>query len=66
VIATLTEKSQERDVLIMSVDQDYYQLLRDPAPGRGAVRVLNTARRPGSRLIGPADVNARYGVTPAQ
>jgi DNA polymerase-1 len=28
--------------------------------------VLNTARRPGSRLIGPAQVQARYGITPAQ
>ena len=50
----------------MSADQDYYQLLRDPDPGRGPVRVLNTARRPGSRPIGPSDVAARYGVTPAQ
>jgi hypothetical protein len=37
---------------------DFYQLLRDPAPGLGPVRVLNTARRPGSRLIGPAEVTA--------
>ena len=30
------------------------------------MRVLNTAMRPGSRLIGPAEVTARYGITPAQ
>jgi DNA polymerase-1 len=66
VIATLATAATGRDVLIMSADQDYYQLLRDPAPGHGAVRVLNTARKTGSRLIGPADVIARYGVTPAQ
>lgn len=66
VIATLAAASPGREVLIMSADQDYYQLLRDPAPGLGPVRVLNTARRPGSRLIGPADVAARYGVAPAQ
>jgi DNA polymerase I len=66
VIATLTAASPARDVLIMSVDQDYYQLLRDPAPGRGAVRVLNTVMRPGRRLISPAEVTARYGITPAQ
>jgi DNA polymerase-1 len=66
VIATLAAASPGREVLIMSADQDYYQLLRDPAPGLGPVRVLNTARRPWSRLIGPADVAARYGVTPAQ
>jgi hypothetical protein len=31
---------------------DYYQLLREP--GRGAVRVVNTAMRPGLRFIGAA------------
>jgi len=66
VIAALAAACPSRDVLIVSMDQDYYQLLRDPAPGRGEVRVLNTARRPGSRLIGPAAVQARYGITPAQ
>jgi len=66
VIAALAAACPGRDVLIVSMDQDYYQLLRDPAPGRGAVRVLNTARRPGSRLTGPAEVQARYGITPAQ
>ena len=66
VIATLAASCPERDVLIASVDQDYYQLLRDAGPGRGAVRVLNTARRAGSRLTGPAEVRARHGVTPAQ
>ena len=30
------------------------------------MRVLNTARRAGSRLAGPAEVRARHGVTPAQ
>lgn len=53
VIATLTAADPARDVLIASTDQDYYQLLRDPGPGRGAVRILNTAIRPGNRLIGP-------------
>jgi 5'-3' exonuclease len=66
VIAALAAACPGRDVLIVSMDQDYYQLLRDPAAGCGAVRVLNTARRPGSRLIGPAEVQARYGITPAQ
>jgi DNA polymerase-1 len=66
VIATLAASCPERDVLIASVDQDYYQLLRDAGPGRGSVRVLNTARRAGSRLAGPAEVRARHGVTPAQ
>ena len=34
-----------RAVLIVPADQDYCQLLCDPGPGRGAVRVLNTAWR---------------------
>jgi DNA polymerase-1 len=66
VIATLAAAAPGRDVLIMSADQDFYQLLRDPAPGLGAVRVLNTARRAGGRLTGPAGFTARYGVTPAR
>jgi DNA polymerase-1 len=66
VIATLAASCPERDVLIASVDQDYYQLLRDAGPGHGSVQVLNTARRAGSRLAGPAEVRARHGVDPAQ
>ncbi|MGH3247972.1 MAG: 5'-3' exonuclease [Trebonia sp.] len=66
VIATLVASCPERDVLIASVDQDYFQLLRDAGPGRGSVQVLNTARRAGSRLAGPAEVRERHGVTPAQ
>jgi DNA polymerase I len=66
VIATLVTAHPGRDVLIASMDQDYYQLLRDPGPASPGVRVLNTAMRPGSRLIGPAEVTARYGITPRQ
>ncbi|OHV63663.1 5'-3' exonuclease H3TH domain-containing protein [Pseudofrankia sp. BMG5.36] len=67
IIATLTHTARlTRDVLILSTDQDYYQLLAEPAGQGGSVRILNTARRPGTRLVGPADVLARYGVTPAQ
>lgn len=66
VIATLATAGSDRDVLIASMDQDYYQLLRVRGPDHGAVRILNTARRPGSRLIGPAEMTARYGITPAQ
>jgi DNA polymerase-1 len=56
----LAASCPERDVLIASVDQDYYQLLRDARPGHGSVQVLNTARRAGSRLAGPAEVRARH------
>ena len=66
VIATLVTTHPSRETLIASMDQDYYQLLRDPGPGGAGVRVLNTAMRPGARLIGPAEVTARYGITPGQ
>jgi len=66
VIATLAAAQSGRDVTIASMDQDYYQLVRDCGPDHGAVRVLNTAMHPGTRLIGPAEVTARYGITPAQ
>ncbi|MGN2642367.1 5'-3' exonuclease [Nocardia takedensis] len=66
VIATLVAGNPHRHILINSMDQDFYQLLRDPEPGRGSVRVLNTAMRPGHRLIGPTQVHARYGITPTQ
>jgi DNA polymerase-1 len=66
VIAALAATCPARDVLIESVDQDYYQLVRDAGPEHGAVRILNTARRAGNRLIGPAEVKAMHGVMPAQ
>jgi hypothetical protein len=66
VIATLAAAHPGREVLIASMDQDYYQLVRDPGPDHAAVRVLNTAMRPGTRLIGLAEVTARYGITPGQ
>jgi DNA polymerase-1 len=53
-------------MLIASMDQDYYQLLRDPTPGCSGVRVFNTAMRPGHRVIGTAQMTARYNVTPQQ
>jgi DNA polymerase I len=60
VIATITARSAFRDVVIMSGDKDYYQLLSH------RVSILNTARKPGKRLIGPGEVPARYGVTTSQ
>lgn len=59
VIATLVSRVPDgRDVLIMSGDRDMYQLVTD------RVLVLNTAMRPGQRLIGPKQIEARYGVPP--
>jgi DNA polymerase-1 len=66
VIAALVASCPQRGVLIASADQDYYQLLRDAGPGHGSVQVLNTTRRAGSRLTGPAEVRERHGVDPAQ
>jgi DNA polymerase I len=60
VIATLVSRAPAgRDVLIMSGDRDMYQLATD------RVLVLNTAMRPGHRLIGPKHIEARYGVPPS-
>jgi DNA polymerase-1 len=67
VIATLTHTDRlTRDVLILSTDRDYYQLLADPDKDGRSVRILNTARRPGTRLLGPAHVRDRYGVAPSR
>ncbi|MGW3855750.1 5'-3' exonuclease [Micromonospora arida] len=61
VIATLVRITPPpREIVIMSRDRDYYQLVTD------RVRVLNTKMHPGKRYIGPADVFARHQVTPAQ
>ncbi|MEU1752863.1 5'-3' exonuclease H3TH domain-containing protein [Micromonospora matsumotoense] len=61
VIATLVHTTPPpRQIVIMSRDRDYYQLVTD------RVRVLNTKMHPGKRYIGPAEVFARHQVTPAQ
>lgn len=44
----------------MSIDRDFYQLVDS------RTRVLNTARSPGRRLIEQHEIEARFGVTPAQ
>jgi DNA polymerase-1 len=60
VIATLVHGTPaSRSVLIMSGDKDMYQLVTD------RVLVLNTAMRPGQRLIGAKEIEARYGVPPS-
>jgi DNA polymerase-1 len=60
VIATLVHAAPaSRAILIMSADKDMYQLVTD------RVLVLNTAMRPGQRIIGPKQIEARYGVPPS-
>lgn len=61
VIAALVHTTPPpRRILLMSRDRDYYQLVTD------RVSVLNTKMRSGHRHIGPAEVYARYQVTPTQ
>ena len=60
VIAALAASAGSRPVTIMSGDKDYYQILTD------RVSILNTARKPGQRAIGPTDIETRYGVTASQ
>lgn len=60
VIATLVAASSDRDVVILSGDRDYYQLVTD------RVSVLNTAMHPGKRHIGPDQVRDKYHVHPHQ
>jgi DNA polymerase-1 len=66
VIGTITAGVAQRDVLILSSDQDYCQLVRRGDPESGQVTLLNPAARSGRRWISPADVQARYGVEPGQ
>ncbi len=61
VIATLVAgQDTGRRCLIMSTDQDFYQLLDDD------VWVLNSARRADRRIVTAQDVADRFGVRPSQ
>jgi DNA polymerase I len=52
--------SPDRDAWIMSTDRDFYQLLDD------WTRILNTARRPGQRIVDRKEIEVRFGVSPTQ
>ncbi|HVX42954.1 MAG TPA: 5'-3' exonuclease H3TH domain-containing protein [Mycobacteriales bacterium] len=60
LVKTTRRRRPQRDVWIMSADRDFYQLVDD------RVRILNTLRRPGQRLIDRADISTRFGVAPGQ
>ena len=60
VIASVAHQHPDRAALVMSTDRDYLQLVDH------RVRVVNTARRKDSQLIGPADVVDRYRIHPRQ
>ncbi len=59
VIATVVHGVPDRAIAIMSADRDFYQLVTD------RVLVLNTTMPRGRRLIGPKEIEARYGVPPS-
>lgn len=60
LIATVHRRTHGRDVWIMSTDRDFYQLLDH------RTRILNTARKPGHRVIECTEISVRFGVTPGQ
>jgi DNA polymerase I len=60
IIATIRSRCPLRDVWIMSTDRDFYQLLD------ARTKILNTARRPGHRVIDHQEIQTRFGVTPIQ
>lgn len=68
-IGTLATQGSAKglDVVIVTADRDFFQLVRDRQGGSGAVTVLFN-RRGISEIdrMDPAAVEAKYGVTPAQ
>ena len=64
LIASYAAAAAEREVLILSTDRDFLQLLRDAGPGRGPVGVINPLRRTGPQRLGPGEVLKEFGVAP--
>ena len=68
-IGTLATRAsaQGLDVVIVTADRDFFQLVRERVDGAGAIGVLFN-RRGISEIdrMDPAAVEAKYGVTPAQ
>lgn len=60
VIATLARSTRSRQVLIMSTDRDFYQLIGP------RVRQLNTARSATRRFVTELEIAERFGVEPDQ
>lgn len=61
-IATLARRAarRHREVVIMSPDRDFFQLLSP------SVRIMNTLRHPDRWFVEPGEVVSRYGVWPHQ
>jgi DNA polymerase-1 len=62
LIATYVDQASadDREVYIFSRDKDFFQLLDD------RVRLLDTGRAAEHRLVGPHEVEARFGLLPSQ
>lgn len=60
VVDRVRRRAPEREIWVMSNDRDFYQLLDS------RTHILNTVRRPGQRVVASAEIEARFGVTPAQ
>ncbi len=66
-LGTLAEEAsvQGIDAVIVTADRDFFQLARERTDGRGAISVLFNRRGISEiELMGPEQVEARYGVTP--
>jgi DNA polymerase I len=66
-LGTLAEEASSEgiDAVIVTADRDFFQLARDRVDGKGAVSVLFNRRGISEiELMGPAQVEARYGVAP--
>jgi DNA polymerase I len=68
-IGTLAVQASDRgfDSVIVTADRDFFQLVRDRTDGHGAISVLFNRRGISEiEMMGPAEVEARYSITPAQ
>jgi DNA polymerase-1 len=68
-IGTLAVEASDEgiDTVIVTADRDFFQLVRDRAEGHGAIGVLFNRRGISEiEMMGPEQVEARYGITPAQ
>jgi DNA polymerase-1 len=68
-IGTLAVEGSEQglDAVIVTADRDFFQLVRDRADGKGAISVLFNRRGISEiEMMGPEQVEARYGITPTQ
>jgi DNA polymerase-1 len=66
-LGTLAQEASAQgiDAVIVTADRDFFQLARERSDGRGAISVLFNRRGISEiELMGPEQVEARYGVAP--